>query len=465
MLFIQSYLDRRVEIREIDGKINPVIIHPRAQVHFGLALKDNSSLVLIANILGTNDSVYLNQHYKVRIQPENDIYKQAHIVIAGNSDKQNEKLSPYKTQYGGDNRLNISTQIQSLLENKINKDNQPKDIVLIISFRNTLGAVVEVSEITGAVEPILLLPYEIKTMRLVVKRTWPLIFHASSGNNLEQLQVNGQRQLRIYLPLETDMEKEVTITGRQTTSTQRTEEVKAVMLSINNTLRQAVVLFDVSNTMRPLVVPEAKVCQVGFFVRNASFVVLSGVTIGKNATSVELNGKLQIAVQSSQNPAEQNLIVLTKLSSSALGNESTSAHRNTQSSSTTNVEEDHSTNEHTSMVSIREERFVMLDIHNTLDLAVKFIELTGAHKPFIVPSRTDARLGFSVLRNGPIVLRAVLTDSNEKVLLNKQNSIRVEPSLNTTKLTEIIVSGKAVGKFINKRLIRPSLPRLILMHK
>ena len=467
MLFIQSYLERRVEIREITGKINPMIIHPRAQVHFGLALKDNSSLIFVANILGTNDTVYLNQHEKVRIQPENDIYKQAHIVLAANSHNQADKLSPYKTQYGGENRFNMSSQIQSQLGNRESKENQPKEIVLTISFRNMVGAVAEISEITGAVEPILLLPYEMKTIRLVVKKSWPLIFHASSDRNVGELQVNGQRQLRVYLPLEINAIKEMIITSRNRDSP-AIEEAMAIMLSINNTLRKPVALFDVSNTMRPLVVPETRVCRVGFFVKNASYVILSGLTIGGNSTTVALNGELKVAVQSSQNPEQQNLIVIKEPSKTFESNNTNYNSINEmeiQNASNATSDESHSNNVSTGSLSSHEERFVMLSIHNTLDFGVKFIELTGAHKPFVVLSHSDTRLGFSVMHKGPIVLKAMHTDSKEDVLLNNQNSLHIKPSADAISLTEIIVSEKSNGNVVGKRQVRPSLSQLILMHK
>ena len=461
MLFIQSYVDRRVEMQDINGKINPIIIHPRAQVHFGLALGDNSSLILIGNILGTNDTVYLNQHPKVRIQPENDIYKQAHIVLAASNEKQTGKASPYTTEQGGDSRLNMSSQIQSSLANAGNKENQPNDIILTFAFRNTLGAVVEVTEITGAVEPIVLLPYQRKTMSLVVKKTWPLIFHASSGKSLEEILVNGQRQLRVYLPAENNGVKEITITRRNHAIQAPEENMRAVMLSINNTLKQPVVLFDVSNTMRPLVVPESRICQVGFFVKSAGYVVLSGITLGEKTKGVALNDEVQIAVQASHNPGEQNLITISELSKNAsnanateVGNRPTAT--NEVSGASNNANESSSNHG---------ERFVMLSIHNMQSYAVKFIELTGAQKPFLVPPHADTKLGFSVVRNGPIVLRAISAESNEELLLNKQNSLRIEPSDVTNKVTEIVLSAKGNGNKLEKRLVRPSLPRLILMHK
>lgn len=461
MLFVQSYVDRRVEIQDINGKINPIIIHPRAQVHFGLALDDNSSLILIGNVLGTNDTLFLNQHEKVRIQPENDIYKQAHIVIAANGGKQIGKASPYRTDHGGDSRLNVSSQIQSSLNRIGSKAVQQKETVLTIAFKNTLGAVIEVSEITGAVEPIVLLPYQMKKARLMIRKSWPLIFHASSGNQMEELLVNGQRQLRVYTSSEESSVKEITITGRNTAVLIPEEKMRAVMLSVNNTLKKPVVLFDVSNTMRPLVVPESRICQVGFFVKNTGYVVLAGITMGETTAGVALNGDSQIAVQSSQNPAQQNLITITEM----VGMNATTGKIEQNSASTSNDVATKPTRGSKNVSTENRERFVMLNIHNKLGFHAKFIELTGAHKPFLVPSHTDTQLGFSVMRSGPVVFKAINADSNEELQLNKQNFLRIEPAEATDKVTDIVLSTKANEKTLEKRLVRPSLPKLILMHK
>lgn len=466
MLYIQSHVDRRVELQDMNGKINPIIIHPKAQVHFGLALADNSSLILTGNILGTNDNVFLNQHSKVRIQPENNIYKQAHIVVAASDEKQTGKISPYTSNQGGDSHQNVTSQIQSSLSNIGSKGSQQKDMAITMAFRNTLGAVVELSDITGAVEPIVLLPYQMKTMRLVVKKSWPMIFHASSENQIEEVLVNGQRQLRIYLPAEEDAVKEVSITSRNTAASTPGQNMQAVMLSINNTLKQPVVLFDVSNTMRPLVVPENRICQIGFFVKNAGFVVLSGITLGEKTSGVAVNGDVQVAVQASQNPAQQNLITVTELSK----NESKTSESKDEtapsggSNATKNVNNTMGGDSGQAPAG-NGERFVMLSIHNKLDLPAKFIELTGAHKPFLVPAHADAQLGFSVIRHGPIVLRAINAESNEELALNKQNFLRIEPTDATSKSTDVVVSAKTNESKMDKRLVRPSLPKLILMHK
>ena len=463
MLFIQSSLDRRVEIQEVDGKINPIIIHSSAQVHFGLALKDNSSLVLAANILGTNDTVYLNQHQKVRIQPENDIYKQAHIVLTATNGKQIQKVSPYKTNYGGENSLNMTSQIQSLLGSNGSGKDHPKENVLVLSFQNLVGAVVEINEITGAIGPIELLPYENKTIRFVVKKTWPLILHASSGKTFKKLQVNGQRQLRIYLPLEGDGRKDIIVTGRNE-DTPEFEEVKAIMLSINNTLKKPIVVFDVSNAMRPLVVPETRICQVGFFVKNADYVALSGLTLGENATGVQLNGERMVTVRASQDPAQQNLLFIEELSKVGTNGSAANGTKLQNENCTSNNANPSGSapNKFGSMVG---EHFVMLKIDNTLDSAVKFIELTGAQKPFLVPSHSDTRVGFSVVHKGPIVLKAMYHGSNKYLMLNNRNSLRIEPSDSASKLTEISVSETSNTTVASKRLVRPSLPQLILSHK
>ena len=459
MLFVQSYVDRRVELQDVNGRINPVIVHPRAQLHFGLALSDNSSLVLVGRVLGTNDTVFLNQFPKVRIQPENDIYKQAHIVLAANNSKQTGKTTLYNTEQGGDSRLNMSSEIQKSMENSGKQVSQIKEVPLTMTFRNTLGVVVEVTEITGAVEPTVLLPFEVKTLRLLVKKTWPLIFHANSGNQMEEILVNGQRQLRVYLPLDMNGLNEITVTSRNTGLQHKEDKLNAVMLSINNTLEKPVVLFDISNLMKPLVVPEHRICQVGFFVKTTGFVMLAGITLGGKTEGVTLNGETQILVSSSQNPSQDTLITISELTNATLsGPANNSSDKGNETTNDSQGNEDHSKQ------SQDNSKFVMLSIKNTLDFAVKFIELTGARKPFIVPPKSDTQLGFDVVRNGPIVLRAISTDSNESLLLNEQNSLKIDPAKELEKVTNILVAKKGHQKKLQKRLLT-SLPSLILMHR
>ena len=479
MLFVQSYVDRRVEIEDVNGKINPIIIHPRAQVHFGIALSDNSSLILKGTVLGTSETVFLNQYPKVRIQPENDIYKQAHIVIAASSDKQNSKQSPYATDKGGDSRLNMTSEIQKNLE-KIGskeKESKGKEISMTMTFRNSLGVVIEVNEITGAIQPIKLRPFELKTMRLTVKKTWPLIFHANSGNQFEEILLNGQRQLRVYLPADAENIKEVTITARNTAVQTEQEQMHAVMLSINNTLKRPVVLFDIANLMKPLVVPEHRLCQVGFFVKSTGYVLLSGITLGEKTSGVSLNGEVTMLVTATQSPSDQTLITIANSFKNTTGGNDTKNGNDTSSGSEVSSGDSANTQSHKEPNSLQPvsadgvERFIMLSIHNTLDNAVKFVELTGARKPFIVPAHADTKLGFSIVRSGPIVLRAIDVDTNKACLINGQNSLRVEASEDPNKITEVVLSKKESKgngekeKKINKRLIYPSLPRLILMHR
>ena len=458
MMFLQSSVDRRVELVDEDGKMNPIILNPRANVQFGLALTDNSSIVLKGTILGTNTSIYLNQHIKVRIQPENNIYKQAHIVIADNSSQQNSKLSAYATSEGGESRLNMSGEIQKSLQSIVGNGNEITETNLTGTIRNKLGTVVEVIEITGAVAPMMLLPFQEKLVTLSLKSTSPLIFKANSGKPGEELLLNGQRQLRVYVPSNSSAIDDIIINGNTGIEETSVGAMNAVMLVINNTLQKPVVLFDIASLMRPIVIPENQLCQIGFFVKGDGFVVLSGVDLGDKPHGVLLNKEIKSLVSTSKNPAQQSTITITQSEPLVANVQDQNGKEN----------EDQKINQGSQLpqsFAEGKERFVMLDVHNPLNTAAKMIELTGVRKPFVVPAHAYTKIGFSVISKGPVVFRASKLESNEGFLLNKETTIRVETSEDPGKISEIEIGADDKTHTAVKRHILPSLSRLILLHR
>ena len=440
MLYIQNTVERRIELEDEEGHINPILIQPKTTIQFGIALNETTPITLKGSILGTDIPVYLNQYFKLQVVPEKNIYRQAHIIVSTDDSSVQSKQSPYTSTFGGDIRKNISMEIEKALESS-NTSVEFKGLYVLLAFHNTLNSAIQITEITGAIKPVMLLPFQVKRVMIVVNRIWPLIFRGTSGNEKEELLLNGQTQIRIYLPLESDKIRDIVVSLRQTDNkidSGALSTQQSVMLDVSNSLPKPVVLFDLVNAINPLIIHEKQSCQVGFLLHKTDYILLRGVYLDEKPRGVYLNGYGAFVVAVSRTPASPTKIVIT-------GSPGT---LNTNGSPGTDSTEDVTVlpspyslkpKEKPTLAS-GEAKFVMLAIHSMIDKPVKIVEQTGVRKPFLIPPHSDSRVGFEVYTGKPAIFQALNPDNQEKYLVNGRDMLYVELSEDPGKITDITIT-------------------------